>query len=204
MFDHLGSAARPLRATNRRLPRLWSVTELFLNRRHAPPSPVTAAERDEAVSGLYRDHWSGMVRLALLLLGDRPSAEDVVQDEYAGLYRRWDSILDHSKAASYLRSSVLNGSRTVLRRRTTARRLVHSEPPVWSTESEAMLSEERREVLAALHTLPARQREVLILRFYLRLSDSEIAASLGIREVSVRSAASRGLAALARKLEDNR
>jgi RNA polymerase sigma factor (sigma-70 family) len=67
-----------------------------------------------------------------------------------------------------------------------------------------MLSEERREVLAALHTLPARQREVLILRFYLRLSDSEIAASLGIREVSVRSAASRGLAALARKLEDNR
>ncbi|TCO51098.1 RNA polymerase sigma-70 factor (sigma-E family) [Kribbella antiqua] len=175
---------------------------MFLNRRHL--SPVAAEERDEAVSGLYREHWAGMVRLALLMLGDRPSAEDVVQDAYAGLYRRWDRIVDHTKAVSYLRSSVLNGSRTVLRRRTAARRLVHSEPPVWSTESEAMLSEERREVLAALHTLPTRQREVLVLRFYLRLSDPEIASTLGIREVSVRSAASRGLAALARKLEDNR
>lgn len=163
-----------------------------------------AGERDAAVSLLYEEHWTGMVRLALLMVGDRPSAEDVAQEGFAAIYRRWDAI-GEGKALAYLRSSVLNGARSVLRRRKVAR--LYSPPaerPVWSTEHDAVLREDRREVLAALATLPARRREVLVLRFYLHLSDAEIARTLGISEVSVRSTASRALKSLGRKLEVNR
>lgn len=160
--------------------------------------------REAAVTELYNREWPGMVRLALLLLGDRPSAEDVAQDAFAELYRRWDRLRDPTRALTYLRSTVLNRSRSVLRRRTVALRHRRShDPPVWSAEQQSVLNEERREVLRALTRLPARRREVLVLRFYLELSDAEIAETLGISQGSVRSAASRGLAALGRILEEN-
>lgn len=168
-------------------------------RRGTPP------ERDRAVSLLYADHWAGLTRLALLMLGDRPSAEDVVQDAFTQLYRRWDRLDDHSRALGYLRSSVLNGSRGVLRRRKVAR--LYRPPadvPVWSPEHHAELGEDRREVLQALAGLPARRREVLVLRFYLNLPDAEIAETLGISPVTVRSTASRALDNLARRLEETR
>ena len=173
------------------------------------PSAATrsgpAADRDAAVSDLYAAHWSGLTRLALLMLGDRPSAEDVVQEAFTELYRRWDTIRESAKAPGYLRSTVLNRSRSVLRRRALARRYQPPEqPPVWSPEHDAMLGEDRREVLVALAALPPRRREVLVLRFYLNLSDAEIAETLGISEVTVRSTASRALAALGRALEETR
>lgn len=176
---------------------------LSLGRRSARPEAM--ATRDAAIAALYREHWLGLVRLALLMLGDRPSAEDVVQESFTTLYVKWDRLRDSAKALSYLRSTVLNGSRSVLRRRRVARRHTQpAEPPVWSAESDALLGEDRREVLVALTELPARRREVLVLRFYLNLPDSEIARTLGISEVTVRSTASRALAALGRRLEENR
>ncbi len=131
----------------------------------------------------------------LLMLGDRASAEDAVQEAFAAVYRRWDKIKDGTRVEAYLRSAVLNTSRSVLRRRKLAdtASAAWSSRPVWSAESQAMLGEDRREVLAALATLPTRRREVLVMRFYLHLSDAEIAQTLGITEVSVRSTASRAL-----------
>ncbi|GAA1598480.1 SigE family RNA polymerase sigma factor [Kribbella sancticallisti] len=168
-----------------------------------PPSAVT--EREDAITRLHREQWAGLVRLSLLLLGDRASAEDAVQESFAAIYRRWDKIKDRDRLDAYLRSAVLNTSRSVLRRRRLA--VLHRqpiEPPVWSAESEAMLGEDRREVLAALATLPTRRREVLVMRFYLHLSDAEIAETLGISAVSVRSTVSRGLKDLGQKLEEGR
>ncbi|MEQ4204577.1 SigE family RNA polymerase sigma factor [Actinopolymorpha sp. B9G3] len=166
---------------------------------------MSAGTRDAELTELCREHWVGLVRLAVLMVGDRASAEDAVQDAFAGLYRNWARLRDPAQAVTYLRSSVLNRSRSTLRRRRVALRHARlHEPPVWSAEHEAVLSEERREVLRALTKLPARRREVLVLRFYLDLKDAEIAEVLGISPGAVRTAASRGLASLGRILKGDR
>ena len=139
----------------------------------------------------------------MLLVGDQPSAEDVVQDAFIGLYRALPRIRDQAKALPYLRTSVINGARSVLRgrKRAALRRIPH-EPPVWSAESAAMAGEDRRAVLTAVARLPRRAREVLALRYYLDLPDHEIAAALGISRGTVSSTASRALTALARDLRE--
>jgi RNA polymerase sigma-70 factor (sigma-E family) len=153
---------------------------------------------------LYRSHALGLVRLALLLVGDRTTAEDVVQDSFLGLFRGWSRLRDPDRALSYLRASVVNGCRSVQRARRTAwlrtERHQPQDPPVWSAEAAAMASEEQREVLAAVARLPRRQREVLALRYYAGLGDSEIASVLRVSRGTVSSTASRSLAALARQL----
>jgi RNA polymerase sigma factor (sigma-70 family) len=104
-----------------------------------------------------------------------------------------------------VRSAVLNGCRSVLRRRAVARRVgaAHrDESPAKSAENEIILSEDRQQVLAALARLPRRRREVLVLRYYLGLSEAEIAAVPGISPGTVKSTAARGLAALARDLAE--
>ncbi|TWD82876.1 RNA polymerase sigma-70 factor (sigma-E family) [Kribbella amoyensis] len=169
----------------------------------AQPVPVPD-DRTAAVARLYREHWLGLVRLAVLIVDDRPSAEDVVQEAFTELYRRWP-LKDDTKALQYLRSTVLNRSRSVLRRRRVARLyLPPAVRPDESAESAAELSENRREVQLALRSVPLRTREVLVLRYYLDLSHAEIARLLGISESGARSTASRGLAILTRKLEEQR
>jgi RNA polymerase sigma-70 factor (sigma-E family) len=163
-----------------------------------------------AIAELFRDHHAELVRLALLMVGDLPSAEDVVQDVYASLHRRSAQGRAQTVEAPlpYVRAAVLNGCRSVLRRRGIAHRvgLAHrasltDETTVRaSAESEVMLSEDRRQVLGALARLPRRRREVLVLRYYLGLSEAEIAAVLGISAGTVKSTAARALAALARDL----
>ena len=159
------------------------------------------AASDQLVEDLYRGHALRLTRTALLLLGDRASAEDVVQEAFLGLFRGLGRLSDPSRAVAYLRISVLNGCRSVLRARKRARLRggALDYPAVWSAESAAMAGEDRREVLAAVARLPRRQREVLVLRYFLGLSDSEIAADLGVSRGTVVSTASRALAALARK-----
>jgi RNA polymerase sigma-70 factor (sigma-E family) len=157
----------------------------------------------DLVDDLYRAHAVSLVRVAMLLLGDQPSAEDVVQDAFFGLYRGLPGLKDTGKALPYLRASVINGCRSVLRSRKRAllRRVQH-EPPVWSAEAAALAGEDRRALLAAVARLPRRAREVLALRYYLDLADSEIAAALGVSRATVSSTASRALAALARQLQE--
>lgn len=157
----------------------------------------------DLVSGLYRAHALGLIRLALILIGDQPTAEDVVHDAFLGLHRSLARLTDPAKALPYLRASVVNGCRTVQRSRSRATdRRVQHEPPVWSAESAAIASEDRRAVLTAVAGLPGRAREVLALRYYLDLPDGEIAALLGISKSTVSSTASRALATLAPALKE--
>ena len=163
--------------------------------------PLGPAASDQLVDELYRGHALRLTRMALLLLGDKPSAEDVVQEAFLGLFRGLGRLSDPGRAVAYLRISVLNGCRSVLRARKRARLrgAATDYPAAWSAESAALEGEERREVLQAVARLPRRQREVLVLRYFLGLSDSEIAADLGVSRGTVVSTASRALAALARK-----
>jgi len=154
-----------------------------------------------AVAALYQHHAVGLIRLAYLMLGDRAGAEDAVQDAFCGLYRHWDRLADRDRALAYVRSSVLNGCRSALRRRTTGRRLLTAyQPPTASAEAAVLGLEERQEVMRAVRRLPERQREALVLRFYLDLPEREIARLMGLRPSSVRSATARALKALGHAL----
>lgn len=162
------------------------------------PGPLTLED-------LYRQHRMRLVRLAILLVDEPGTAEDVVQEAFAGLHRNWGRLRDAAAAVGYLRTAVVNGSRSVLRRRRTAREYV---PPyavnARSAESLAMLSTEHQAVVNALAKLPPRQREVLVLRYYGGLSEAEIAEAAGISKGTVKSTASRALEALQRAMNDNR
>jgi len=170
----------------------------------APPGGRDGAAAAAAVTALYEAHALGLVRLAYVMLGDRAAAEDVVQEAFGGLYRRWDQLSDVDRALQYVRSSVLNGCRSALRRRRVPGiQAVHPAPAV-SAETAVLASEERREVMRALRRLPDRQREVLILRFYLDQPDAAIAQAMGIGQSTVRSTTHRALAALGRLLGETR
>jgi RNA polymerase sigma-70 factor (sigma-E family) len=165
-----------------------------------PPEPAPAGA-PRTLADLYRDHRGRLVRLAALLVDDPATAEDVVQEAFAGLHRHWAGLRDEAAAVGYLRTAVVNGSRSVLRRRRTARDYV---PPhqvnARSAESLAMLSAEHQAVVDALATLPPRQREVLVLRYYGGLSEAEIADATGISRGTVKSTASRALDAVSHVL----
>ncbi len=160
------------------------------------------ASADEAVERLYTAHWPSLVRLGALLLRDTAQAEDVVQDAFVAMHRRWSSVRDQDKALAYLRRSVVNGCRSALRKATVAQR--NRPDPVRdvdSAEASVLAGERRDRVLAALDALPHRQREVLVLRHWLDLSEADIAATLRISRGSVKSHSSRGLARLRTTLE---
>jgi RNA polymerase sigma-70 factor (sigma-E family) len=166
---------------------------------------VVATEEDQALVDLYREHYRSLVRMAALLLDDVALAEEVVQDGFVQLHRSWSRVSEPSKRPAYLRSIVLNAARSSARRRGLGRRLeiVRSTNDV-SAEASAVQHEDRREVLAALRALPDRQRECLVLRYYLDLSEAAIADTLGISAGSVKTHTHRGLAALERALESTR
>ena len=170
----------------------------------APPAAGQDAAAETAVTALYEAHALGLVRLAYVMLGDRAAAEDVVQEAFGGLYRRWNELSDKERALAYVRSSVLNGCRSALRRRRVQGPEALHQPPAPSAETTALTIEERREVMRALRRLPGRQREVLVLRFYLDEPEAEIARVMGISPSTVRSTTHRGLAALGRLLEETR
>jgi RNA polymerase sigma factor (sigma-70 family) len=165
------------------------------------------ARDSRGVSALFRERHAELIRLAALVVGDRATAEDVVQDVFARLCAR--DLLPGAGGVAYVRAAVLNACRSTLRRRTIARRIggAHdrlldgaTRDGVGSAEDEVILAEDRRQVLAALATLPVRRREVLVLRYWLGLSEAEIASTLAISPGTVKSSAARGLATLARKL----
>lgn len=164
------------------------------------PYPVPSPPYD--VESLYAAHRLPLVRLALLLVDQQQLAEEVVQDAFAGLVAR-GPLRDPDAALGYLRTAVVNRSRSVLRRRRTARAHVPRRDLVPVDPADrAVLAEEHREVLAALDTLAPRQREVVVLRYWSGLSEAQIAATLGISRGAVKSTASRALRALETTLED--
>jgi len=165
------------------------------------PAAQMTVNPAEYVTELFRAHHLELVRLAVLMVGDMATAEDVVQDAFEQLHRRWRTLRKQSSALDYARSAVLNGSRSVLRRRSVARR--HEARISASRHQDADAAagfEQRSELIEAFRRLPARQREVLALRYYVDMSVADAAATLHISEGAVRSTASRGLDALARIL----
>jgi RNA polymerase sigma-70 factor (sigma-E family) len=169
---------------------------------------VPAREADEAVEQLYAAHWRSLVRLSVLLVHDVGTAEEIVQDAFVAMHGRWSRLREPDKALAYLRQAVVNRSRSSLRhRKVVDRHATHeaglargrtSDP----AEGAALAADRRTAVLAALAALPRRQREVLVLRHYLELSETEIAETLGISNGAVKSHASRGSAALRASLSD--
>ena len=157
---------------------------------------------DEAVTHLYAAHYRSLVRLAALLLRDGSVAEEVVQDSFVAMHGAWRRLSDPDRALAYLRQSVVNRSRSALRHRTVeARHAPRPAPHAASAEHGAMLALEHAEVTDAMRLLPQRQREVLVLRYYADLSESDIADAIGISRGAVKSHASRGMAALRTALE---
>ncbi len=153
-----------------------------------------------SLPALYDEHFRSLVKLASMYVDDRETAEEVVQDAFvkllAGNYR-----IEAGKEAPYLRKMVLNGARSMLRKR-RVRRLHTPDVPglVAAAEETGMAGAERDRLLAAVRQLPEKQAAVLILRFYLDLSEADIAETLGIAKGSVKSHSHRGLAKLQKLL----
>jgi RNA polymerase sigma-70 factor (sigma-E family) len=166
----------------------------------------TTSEQQLDLARLYELHRLPLVRLAVLLVDEVASAEDVVHDAFINLYSRRADLRDQQAALGYLRVCVVNGARSVLRRRRTVRdHLRRTEATVVpAADTEALLAADEQQVLEGLRRLPARQREVLTLRYWSELSEAEIAAALGISRGSVKTHASRGMATLEQLLGDER
>ena len=160
-----------------------------------PPALATTVEGE--IARLHRQHYRSLVRLAALLLDDVGSSEEVVQDAFVRMQLGWDRLADPERAPAYLRSVVLNGARSRMRRRQVrARHLQAVPPPAPSAEAGALAGEEHDRVMTAVRRLPVRQREAVVLRYYLDLSEAEMATAMGISSGSVKTHLHRGLAAL--------
>ncbi|MFI5682871.1 sigma-70 family RNA polymerase sigma factor [Streptomyces sp. NPDC051636] len=188
-----------------------SVTPAPVPRPAAPVEPLTPVAsdpedlaREAGVARLFELHYASMLRLAVLLGADDP--ENVVAEAYYQIYRKWRRLRDTEAAEAYLRSTVCNLTRMRIRHLQVARR--HEERPadelVASAESAALLQDDQRVLIAALQRLPARQREALVLRHWLGLKESEIAAAMGISCGSVKTHTARGIAALTQAMEARR
>lgn len=168
------------------------------------PTPLESPGWDRGdLRDLYGQHRVSLVRLASLLLHDPADAEEVVQDAFVQAHLAWSRLRDRDKGLSYLRSAVLNGARSRLRHRKVVQRFDPGAAAVGlSAEAASETSDDRRRIMAGLRSLPTRQRECLVLRYYLDLSEAEIAATLGISPGSVKTHSHRGLAAMAARLEE--
>ena len=165
--------------------------------------PVGAAG-DTWLEALYRSDYRSLVRLAALLVDDRETAEEVVQDAFVAVHLRHGRLADPDKALPYLRSAVLNGARSSLRRRIVRRRPLAAAPGVAaSAEAGALEAEGDRALVELVRALPDRQRDCLVLRYWLDLTEPAIAETLGISVGSVKTHIHRGTAALARVLGED-
>jgi RNA polymerase sigma factor (sigma-70 family) len=182
------------------------VTETGTEVRDAAARTQPDAGREAAVAELFEIHHLPLVRLAVLLGAD--DAEDVVAEAFYQLYRRWPRLRSPEAAATYLRSVVVNLTRMRIRHlqvvRKHAARSGDTQAHVASGEERAVLQDDQRALVDAVRSLPARQREALVLRFWLDLRESEIADAMGITAGSVKVHVSRGMAALSRVLEERR
>lgn len=168
---------------------------------------LSGDRRTEAVTALFLAHHRRLVGLATLLVDDRETAEDVVQEAFAGLHRRWHLLRDPEAAVTYLNQSVVNRGRDGLRRRLRTSgvlRVLADEPrTTCSAEESALDHDEVDQLRHAVRDLPRRQRQVTVLRYYLGQSEAEIADTLGISRGSVKRHATRALSALGLALEDS-
>src|ERR1700683_4268190 len=194
--------ARPTNVTETLVATGAVVPDAFL----ASPALASTAHAgwnaDRAGTELYSSHYRALVRLAALLVRDTPTAEEVVQDAFVAMHGGWQRLRDAEKALAYLRQSVVNRSRSVLRHRTVVDKNLQKAPPdMPSAEHGGLVLLEGAAVVAALHGLPERQRQAIVLRYYADLSEAEIADTMGISRGAVKSHTARGMTALRSALE---
>ena len=164
--------------------------------------PSTSSSSWDIVTEIYDGEYKSLVRLAVLLVHDVPTAEEVVQDAFEAMHTALRRLRDSDKALSYLRQAVVNKSRSVLRHRTVVdKNAPKPAPDEPSAEHAAMALIERTAVVAALRALPERQREAIVLRYYADFSEADIAAAMGISRGAVKSHTARGMTALRSILE---
>lgn len=163
-------------------------------------------QRDRAIEELFAVHRVPLTRLAVLLGAD--DAEDVVSEAFYQLYRRWRRLRSADAAAAYLRSVVVNRTRMRIRHLQVVRRHhdrdAHTAAAAVSSETAAVLRDDQRAIVLALADLPVRQREALVLRYWMDLRENEIADAMGISAGAVKTHVSRGMAALSRAMEERR
>ena len=165
---------------------------------------VVTPTRGELVEVLFRRHYTELLRLAVVMLGSREAAEDAVQDAFVALHRNVRSLRDPASAEAYLRSAVLNRSRSWVRRQVTqraARPLMLVRDEQESSEDTAVSRDTVGSLVAVMRTLARRQREVLACRYVLEMSVAETAQLLAISEGSVKAHTHRGLQALQQRIE---
>lgn len=159
-------------------------------------------QQHASLRALYLGERTSLLRLASLLLRDVSEAEEVVQDAFVSAYLAWNRLRDPDKAVAFLRSAVLNGARSRLRhQRVVARFRPARSAAALPAESAALQNLERTRLVEILQDLPLRQRECLVLRYLLELSEEETAATLGISRGSVKTHVHRGIANLAAQME---
>jgi RNA polymerase sigma-70 factor (sigma-E family) len=177
-----------------------------VQRTAAAATGIEGLDREHAVAVLFAAHHLPLVRLAVLLGAD--DAEDVVAEAFYQLYRRWPRLRSAEAAAAYLRAVVVNLTRMRIRHLQVVRRHAARSGRVLdhvaSGEDRAVLRDDQHALVDAVRKLPTRQREALVLRFWLDLRESEIADAMGISAGSVKAHVSRGMAALSRDLEERR
>jgi len=183
--------------------------EAFLVSEPAPIPPPGKAARtariardgcwaaDASLTEIYMAEYDSLVRMAASLVSDIDTAEDVVQDSIVAMHGAWPQLRDSDKVLAYVRQSVMNRARSVIRRRMVVdRHPPKPEPNAPSAEYGAIIELERSAVISALRLLPQRQREVLVLRFYLGLREGQIAATMGISRGTVKAHIRRAMATL--------
>lgn len=148
------------------------------------------------LTDLYQEHYRQLLRIAVLLVDDRASAEDIVQDAYVRVFDSRSRLRDPDKALAFLRQAVLNRARSVLRRRLVAKRyqprLAIREPH----PDDSGRGLDRALLADALAQLPRRQREAVVLRYYADFSEARTAELMGVSAGAVKSYCSRGVARL--------
>ena len=164
-------------------------------------------DRDVVVHDLFVEHGRQLVRLAVLLVGDRRLAEEAVQEAFVAVYRNWDGVRDKASLTGYLRAAVVNQCRSAQRGLVRGRRLRDRMGSVRDTtapvDGEARTDEALR-VAELVRGLPQRQREVVVCRYYLDLTEAQTAALLELEIGTVKRHAHRAIQRLHQNLEANR
>lgn len=164
------------------------------------PRSQAGQDADHAVTALYATHYRSLVRMAALLVHDLATAEEIVQDSFVAVHAAWRRLPDADHALSYLRRSVVDRSRAALRQHVVVDKLGPRLPPGVPGDlgdlAKASIEVERSAFISALRTLPSRQREVVVLRYFADLPETQVALATGISEVAVRAHAARAMSSL--------
>ncbi|MER7180702.1 SigE family RNA polymerase sigma factor [Streptomyces hyaluromycini] len=172
-------------------------TRIPSQRDGADETPAAAGTTVDHLTETYRAHYRSLLGLAALLLDDTASCEDVVQEAFIRVHSARKRVRDPEKTLAYLRQTVVNLSRSALRRRILGLKLLSKPmPDAASAEEGAYDQLERRDLIKAMKGLQRRQREVLVLRYFADMTEAQVAETLGISLGSVKAYGSRGIAAL--------